>query len=153
MRLRSAQRSMLRRICGGGRRPDEDYIAWIQCATHKSLDYAGKYGVKEWVEIHFRKKWQWAGHVARRPGAAWTWKATTWRDSQWQSWATDFGASRPLRPSRRRHMKWEHNIQRFCEEQGLGSWTQAALARNTWHEQVDMFVSWATTPFRKAAIV
>ena len=103
--LRSTQRAMMRKIVGQGRAPEEDWIPWIRRTTKKACDMANECKVRDWVTAHFAGKWSWAGHVARRPSDAWTWKTTTWRDTQWQSWANELGANRPLRPSRRRHMK------------------------------------------------
>ena len=55
----------------------------------------------------------------------------------------DMGLERPLRPSRRRCMKLEDPIRRFCAEQGINTWEEAAADRDAWSEMKQMFASWA----------
>lgn len=134
--LRTAQRSMLRRIVGARRGPDEEYVDWIRRTTHAAVSK-----VRDCVEAHTLYKWSWAGHVSRRPMSAWAWRATTWRDVEWQSVAMET-ASRPLRPSRRRWTKWEDCLRLFCATQACRSWTTAAQSRNHLTSKADFFVKW-----------
>ena len=129
--LRVAWHSMLRRICGQKRAPDEDYVGWIQRCTARARLFAARACVREWVHTFALYKWAWAGHAARRPADTWLWKVTCWRDTEWnQSLANVSG--RPLRPSRQRWMKWEHVLHRFARQTGLGSWTCAAQSKQQW---------------------
>ena len=139
--LRTAQRSMLRRIVGARRGPDEGYVDWIRRTTRKALALAAKSNVRDWVEAHALYKWNWAGHVSRRPLNTWVWRTTTWRDADWQSAALEV-SSRPLRPSRRRWTKWEDCLRRFCATEGCRSWTAAAQCRDDWSSRADSFVKW-----------
>jgi hypothetical protein len=143
-RLRSAQRAMTRRICGVRRAPDEDWITWIRRSTRKADEACGRYNIRDWVVAHFNAKWSWAGHVARRTCEAWIWKVTTWRDSEWQVFASDAGFQRPLRPSRRRWMKWEDAMRRYCQEKGLAHWTTLAYDRDHWQKLAHDFARWAS---------
>jgi len=142
--LESARRSMLRKIVGVGRHPDEDWVGWIQRATHKSLNWAVRAGVRHWGDLHFERKWMWAGHVARRGSDTWLYRVTTWRDSAWQSLASEMGGSRELRPSRRRRMKWEDPLRRFCSTNDLQPWTALATNREQWAEYAAEFRVWST---------
>ena len=66
-RLRATQNAMLRRIVCSGRGEGEDWVDWIQRATHQARRIARDAGVKDWVHEHFMRKWRWAGHDARMP--------------------------------------------------------------------------------------
>ena len=141
--LESARRSMLRKIVHIGRGPDEDWVQWIQRATHKALDWSVRAGVQVWASWHFERKWSWAGHVARRGLDTWLSRVTTWRESAWQSLANDMGTARDMRPSRRRWMKWEDPLRRFCTARGIQQWTELAANREQWGEYADHFRAWS----------
>ena len=141
--LTSAQRPMLRRIICARRAPEEDYITWLRRSTEKAVALAKRYNVREWVETHALYKWSWAGHAIRRPQNTWVWRTTTWRDADWQTLVTEeMGASRPMRPSRRRWMKWEDALRRFCSYEGIRSWTELATNRGTWAGKAAEFAKW-----------
>ena len=141
--LKTARRSMLRRIVGSGRSPTEDFVGWIRRVTRKAEAAADAAHVRDWVKAHYLYKWNWAGHVARRPVDAWVWRATVWRDSAWQSMALETDTNRPLRPSRRRWMKWEDVLRRFCALEAERAWTDTASNRDWWAEHAEEFSSWA----------
>ena len=141
---RREPRAMLRRIVGTGRADTEDYLSWIIRTTRKAEALALAGGVRDWVQAHCRAKWLWAGHVARRPTVMWVWRVTTWRDSEWQALVSESGLDRPLRPSRRRWMKWEDPLRRFCAQESSGSWPSAASVRDAWAERATSFVQWYT---------
>ena len=48
--------------------------------------------------------------------------------------------SRPVRPSRRRWMKYEDTMRRFCAEQGIQAWSELALNRTAWLDRKIDFV-------------
>ena len=141
-RLTSTRHAMLRRIVGTKRRPDEEWLEWFRRSTHSAARAASTYGVRNWTTAHRRCKWLWAGHVARRPASTWVWRVTTWRDSSWQQAVSD-SSRRPLRPSRRRWMKWEDSLRRFAQYEGIGSWTVVCGDRARWTELAANFVQWS----------
>ena len=141
--LKTARRAMLRKIVGSTRAPEEEYLTWITRTTRKAETLADAAGVRDWNEAHFRAKWQWGGHVARRSTDSWLWRVSTWRDSEWQTLALEAGIARPLRPSRRRWMKWEDAFRRFCAANHLGPWAGAASNREAWSAQVESFIGQA----------
>ena len=143
-RLETTRRAMLRRIVNASRALDEDYVCWIRRATRKAKAIADSARVREWVRAHSTSKWGWAGHVARRPVHSWVWRATTWRDSDWQALAMEGGAARPLRPSRRRWMKWEDRLRRFCTANGLKPWDELARSRVEWSAYASIFSNWCS---------
>ena len=140
--LESARRAMLRRIVGAGRLPEEEWVHWIRRTTRKATLLAQACNVREWVKAHAMSKWAWAGHVARRPPTSWLWRVTTWRDAEWNAMATDLGSSRPLRPERRRWMKWEHSLKNFCDQNVGAEWKAYAADRNKWSEEGERFASY-----------
>ena len=144
--LNKARRSMIRRIVGTARAPAEEYITWIRRATHTAESLANAACVRNWVNAFWLSKWNWAGHVARRPVTSWVWRVTEWRDSDWQALVNEAGSARPLRPSRRRWMKWEGVMQRFCSQGGHGSWKSFAQCRVAWADRSKDFLKWCAEP-------
>ena len=96
---------MLRKVVGVGRKRGidcdgetiiEDWVSWVQRATKVVEKVRKSRGLPEWVEEIARRKFRWAGHVARRQDGRWNrvlldWAApgyrgqvrpvTRWRDS------------------------------------------------------------------------
>ena len=56
----------------------EPWVDWMRRVTHEALDAMEKLGLADWVEVHRRRLWRWAGHVARREDGRWTTKLLTW---------------------------------------------------------------------------
>ena len=140
--LRTARNAMLRRICDFRRRPDEDWLDWMKRATQRARNAANKAGIREWVQAHAAQKWSWAGHVGRRASTTWLWRVTSWRDSEWGVTVSSLGCERPLRPSRRRWMKWEDALRRYCEVNDLGAWIRFATNKPTWMQWQSGFAEW-----------
>ena len=130
--LRTAFRSMLRKMVGLRRYPDQSYLDWIGPATRQAVRKAAAVNVYEWPEEQKKLKWNWAGHVARSGAQTWVSKTTFWRDSNWQKLMMTLGVARPLRPSRRRWAKWEDSVRRHCETLTRDSWTTLANDRAKW---------------------
>ena len=131
-KLEVTRRSMLRRIVGTGRAPDEPWLEWIKRVTTKAVGMASAQKVRQWQEAHLTNKWHWAGHVARRPATSWVWRVTVWRDSEWLDMVEECGMKKPLRPSRRRWMKLDEPVRRFCHLRGLRDWKREAYGRDAW---------------------
>ena len=143
-KIRSAQRSMLRRFAGPRRRPDETYIEWVQRATREAEAVATQAGVRMWVPAVLSSKWCWAGHVERMGPHRWAKRMTHWRDDRW--WKEQDHRSSALRPKRARagrHTRCEHDLCKFAAELGWVSWNKAACERpkDVWnklrHQSVD----------------
>eukprot|EP00973_Karenia_brevis_P029975 4133186-Karenia_brevis.AAC.1 len=109
-------------------------------STHRAVATAAKCGVRDWCSAHLKSKWLWGGHVARRDGSTWLSRVVGWRDSAWQDSANQMGHSRPVRPSKRRWMKWEDVLRRYCSIDGLGSWKCLAANRDDWMAHTAEFV-------------
>ena len=95
MKMRAAQRQMLRKIVGTRRRVTkgvyansessssgsvfsgesvelEPWIEFLQRATHRADEYAKLYSVRNWVTTHYRYKLRLAGHMGRRTDDRWS---------------------------------------------------------------------------------
>ena len=132
---------MLRRICNIRRSANEPWHEWIQRATRRSLERARAANVRDWVQLHARRKWQWAGHVARMCSTAWARRVTMWRDADWTR-TIQIDALHIRRPAKRRWMKWEDALRRFMTSQGVGhDWTSLASDRTVWSGHEDCFAS------------
>ena len=109
---------------------------YIQASARELANQAG---VREWVGAHAKNKWLWAGHVRRRPASSWLWRVSSWRDSEWNELCKDDGCARPLRPSRRRWMKWEDSLRRFACSHFGSTWTSLCADRAKWTAAADAF--------------
>lgn len=92
-------------------------MEWIRRATKEAGEAATRAKVVDWVEEQRRRKWRWAGHVARRTDGRWS---TTMMD-----WGPVKGARRPGRLMTR----WEDPLVRFAQEKGF-SWRELAKNRS-----------------------
>ena len=157
--LRSTQRIMLRRMLGSGRMvveassssdgsgsdmPEdvsrnegagtlEPWTEWISRTTHAAEDAARLSGVRDWVEEQSRRKWIWAGHVARRS------------DFRWSSTILDGKPSTSSRRQGRPQLRWEDALGDFFQQRfwfGRGVWKYIAQDRQNWEQLAEDFISY-----------
>ena len=133
--LESARRSMLRKIVRTNRAPDEQWIDWTIRATHKALAVAGRFGIRDWRNWHYQRKWTWAGHVVRQCVLSWLYRTTAWRSAAWQQINADLGSARLFRPANWCRMRWEDTIHAFCRD-----WHALAQHREQWANRTSEFV-------------
>ena len=132
-KVRTLQRRMLRRIIGIKRKVSEDergtesgepWGDWMQRSTRIVESTMQNFGLKDWVaEVH-RRKFRWAGHVARRTDDRWTKEVLDW---------TPVGHRRRGRPL----LRWTDSIESFFEtlfgqSPTTDDWFEAAKDRSTW---------------------
>ena len=103
----------------------ESWIEWMRRTTGVMRDCANQGKVSDWVTEQRRRKWRWAGHVARRTDGRWT----TWM----LDWQPPGGRRAPGRPVAR----WEDAIVSFM--QGRGRWAAVAQDRDCWSGLEDEF--------------
>lgn len=135
---------MLRRVVGCARKSEEPWVQYIKRATDKARTFAKDAGVKDWAHEHYRRKWRWAGVVANMSKREWVYIITEWRDAAWQDIVSELGLLRPMRPSRRRWMKFENILRTYTKAAGLNHWREEAANTQQWYECTDRFVAWAT---------
>ena len=93
-----------------------------------AADAARKAGVVDWVEEQRRRKWRWAGHVARREDGRWSRRLLDWEPlGGRRSWG------RPV-------IRWEDTLCQFAKTKGE-TWTTAAKDKNKWGSWEDDFVA------------
>jgi hypothetical protein len=143
--LRGAQRKMLRAILGRGRRrlsgrdgldegEVESWVDWVKRTTGEAELLYKESGGMDWVREQQRRKWQWAGHIARRSDGRWTRKVLDWEPD---------GVRRKGRPCTR----WEDILRKFFEA-SLGEdlpgdfWKFQALDRDIWKGIEEDFVEY-----------
>ena len=132
----------MRRIARCARRAEEPWVDWLKRGTRSARRIAANASVRDWHQAHLELKWSWAGHVARQPTTSWVWKVTEWRDEDYSTLAREAGLD-IKRPSRRRWMKWEDVLRRFCTYEGSGSWQRFAQNRETWKSSRMDFVTFS----------
>ena len=83
--------------------------------------------VKDWIDEQKRRKWRWAGHVARRKDGRWT---TSLLD-----WIPHLGKRAQGRPLTR----WDDALSIFMRQTGQ-NWKNAAQDRDWWEGMTEEFV-------------
>ncbi len=142
--LKAVRRSMLRRMVGPPKMPDEDYITWIRRVTHMAEVTAEQAEISCWQTQSFAAKWQWAAKLVRTDQARWASRTTFWRDSTWtalhRAGSQAYG-SRPLRARPGNRRRWEDDLRRFAEFMEWEDWQTIALT-DVWDQQKDAFTAW-----------
>ena len=111
---------VVRRRIGG--EEDEDWVSYIVRATHEVELLSDAAGVADWVHERRRRKWRWAGHVARMGDRRWTKLVLDWSP-------IGTGTRRVGRPT----MRWEKSLEEFAGRHlGGNRWTEAAKRRAAW---------------------
>ena len=135
-RLRTAQRRMLRLVYQSHRRKgmdfldEESYINWLKRTTVAAESAMDALGYELWVPAQRRKKWRWAGHVARMADHRWTCELLWWQPAS--------GNRNVGRP----RIRWSDPMEQFFSTiQGSASqdWMLVAQDRPTWQSLEDAF--------------
>ena len=111
----------------------EDWVAWVQRSTHIAEVSRQQHRVAEWVEEITRRKFRWAGHVARRQDGRWTREVLDWSLQGYRAQG---------RPS----MRWTDSLNKFfyggttSSAVGAQTWVTQAPNRSFWQQQEDSYV-------------
>ena len=97
----------------------ESWAEWVVRATNLAVEAARKAGVTDWVEEQRRRKWRWAGHVARRDDGRWS--------RRLMGWEPHGGRRAWGRPN----LRWEDALVQFAKSKGK-AWHKAAQDRGQW---------------------
>ena len=104
----------------------ESWADWIKRVTKESELHFMRAGVRDWLEEQRQRKWQWAGHIARRTDSRWGRLLLDW---------TPNGHRKQGRPKTR----WSDVLVDFFRYQ-LGNdlsdkmWKYQALDKDIWQE-------------------
>lgn len=108
----------------------ETWLDWIRRTTQAAEEHLRKCQIDDWVTAVRRKKWRWAGHLARREDGRWATKMLTW--------IPEHGKRRRGRPCKR----WSDELTAFfCwGPMAAGSWVEVAQSRECWKALEEEFV-------------
>ena len=108
----------------------ETWVDWIMRTTGIIEEQLRQTGLDDWCKGIRRKKWRWAGHLARREDGRWSTKLLDWQPSQ--------GRRRIGRLCRR----WADELDDFFMARGSrrGSWIAISQDRDTWIDLETEFV-------------
>ena len=106
----------------------ESWAEWVVRATNLAVEAARKAGVADWVEEQQRRKWRWAGHVARRDDGRWS--------RRLMGWEPHGGRRAWGRPN----LRWEDALVQFAKSKGK-AWHKAAQDRGQWDAWEAEFVA------------
>ena len=106
----------------------ETWQEWIKRATNLAAEAAKKAGVVDWVEEQRRRKWRWAGHVARREDGRWSRRLLDWEPPMGRrSWG---------RPA----LRWSDSLTQFAKTKDE-TWKRTARDRMKWSSWEDKFAA------------
>ncbi len=179
--LRTAQRRMLRKIFGAGRRIRqrqekettsseeesekeeekeeeeeekedgekedksgelESWIEWLQRVTEDVETHCEWLNLESWLALQRRRKWRWAGHVARlcvHDGDRWAAQVLTGRPKGGPR-QQEYGLGRV---QGRPQIWWDDVLQRFFKKQGVDGdfWRILAILKDDWKNLEDEFAN------------
>jgi len=101
----------------------ESWLDWIIRTTGFVEEQMHKAGLDDWVTAVHKKKWRWAGHIARRTDGRWATKLLTW--------VPEDGCRHVGRPCK----KWSTDLDAFFFKSvgyETGSWIHVAQDRQNW---------------------
>jgi len=134
-RLQVAHRRMLRYVCQTRRKILEDgqvetWVEWVQRATDLAEKAMRDSGGEAWVVVQRRKKWRWAGRVARLSDQRWTHETLYWEPA------------RRNRSVGRPRLRWADAFATFFDKiEGMhgDDWHACAQCAGDWQKYEDMF--------------
>jgi len=112
----------------------EDWVSYIKRATGVAEDCLKNARLEDWVQGQRRRKWRWAGHVARR-----------W-DERWSHKVLSFSAAGGNRRVGHPVTRWRDSIGSFVSANTTytsAQWLTLAQDRDKWHNLEDAFVQWS----------
>ena len=112
---------------------EETWVEFIQRTTRIAESQLQKANVRDWVEEQRRRKWEWAGHTARRSDGRWATRILEWKPTT--------GTRRVGRPTKR----WTDDLDDFLRSMwgvGGGEWILLAQDRDEWIKMKEDYVQW-----------
>ena len=130
-KLCSTRRKMIRWIVGVARHRDEEWVEYIQRATHRSEELASSHGASDWNQLQRQRKWRLAGKAATCIDGRWTRRLLPWRP-----WFRAF----PQRCAGAPMKRWVDDIANFAG----GDWAKIAQDTAAWQAAEAVFTRAAT---------
>ena len=88
--------------------PLEPWQDFIQRATRTAEEAKDKFGLADWVELYWRRKWRWSKRVASQSKNRWSYIITTWDPAADNQRRTGRKQARPKK-------RWDDDIQEFLD--------------------------------------
>ena len=118
-KLSTTRRKMLRWMVGVTRQVDEEWVDYIQRATHRSEHLAHTHGATDWAQLHRQRKWSLARKAATSTDGRWMSRLLAWRP--WFRILPLRGAGRPVK-------RWDDDLVKIAG----GDWPAAARDPAVW---------------------
>ena len=112
----------------------EDWVDFIRRATGVAEEALAKVKLEDWIAGQRRRKWRWAGHVARR------------NDNRWSNKMLHCIELEGRRPQGHPKTRWRDAIESFVGSQTTCSrrdWTTLAQNGDAWKSFEDKFVQFS----------
>jgi hypothetical protein len=94
----------------------EDWADYMRRSAQQLQTMARRYGLEDWVKGYRRRKYQFAGRVARQTDGRWSYALVHWKPNE--------GVGRDRgRP----HTRWSDDLVRYA-----GDWAQEAIDTSLW---------------------
>ena len=109
----------------------ESWVAWVRRVTAEAELVMSRLEIPDWVTEQRRRKWSWAGHIARRTDGRWTRKMLDYQPEG-------------TRAQRRPVTRWETSLDSFVsrifgQDSATGSWKELARDSDSWKLMTDDF--------------
>ena len=125
--LTTARRRMLRYVFQVHRGSDEDWVPFVQRAAQRVDSLAANYQMEDWIQLYRKRKWKFAGRLARKTDDRWSRLTATWRPNDGHG--RDRGA-----PCTR----WSDQLETFAG----GDWMTEAMDSDRWISSEEVFANW-----------
>jgi len=126
-KLGTTRRKMLRWIVSVPRHRDEEWVEYIQRATHRSEKPAAGHGLADWVSLSRQRKWTLASRAARSEDGRWMRRMLSWRP--WFRTAPHRCVGRPLK-------RWEDDFVALAGD----DWAQSARDETIWDAAASAYI-------------
>ena len=128
--LQVVRRKMLRYVFRIHRLRDqqgtlEGWVDFVQSSAHRVDVIASHHGMEDWVVTHRRRKWRFAGSLARQTDGRWSRQAIGWRPNMGHG-----------RSQGRPRTRWSDQLEQFAG----GEWFQLAMDEEQWQIAEEVFV-------------
>ena len=114
-----------------GKNDLESWVEWIRRSTSIAEGMLKNIKIEDWIAGRRRRKFRWAGHVARRSDERWSYKVLYWKPVD--------GRRVVGHPKKRRTDIIDSYFEEECDLE-KGAWMALAQCRETWKSFENKFV-------------
>jgi len=116
----------------------ETWVEWMKRSTRYVEEQLGKIRCDDWVSAYRRRKWRWAGQVARTQDNRWTLQVAVWMQDRQKTDVQNGLRRRQGRPITRWSDEIVAYLQEIYKEQHM-EWTEIARDADTWEHLEEDF--------------